>query len=166
MSAAPNAFRVAGPSLLLAALLLSWAACDDAVLGVRAAACEAGDCIDDAGRGADDAGAARPDGSACPVVAQPVCDAGTAVAERDGVCVTGYRCQVVCASLPEGRCSVRAACAGGRWSTSSLSDCDPSAGLGCCRACVPISPPPPDFCDGGTVTTVFEGDCAVAFACP
>ena len=138
--------------LLAPAAALGATACDDAVLGVRPLPCDGSACVDASGGG-----------GGCPEVDEPSCETGTPIAEHDAGCVVGYFCGEVCASIG-GSCSSLAACPGGRWSTED-SDCSEAGGLGCCSECVPISAPPSDFCGGGPITEVHEGDCLVDFVC-
>ena len=148
-----RALVVVGASLALGS------ACDDAILGVRTLDCDGGSCMD----------ADRPDrpgdedSRTCPPVDSPTCDAGAPVEQREGDCIVGYVCEVTCASRG-GTCATLASCAGGRWSPDASTDC--SSGLGCCRPCPAIMAPPADYCDGGTIAEVREGDCVVGFSCP
>ncbi|MDF2693998.1 MAG: hypothetical protein K0S65_2381 [Labilithrix sp.] len=149
---------VAGAVLVTSSTFL-WAACDDAILGVRVLRCDGSVCNE-----TEEPETSRPDGGGCSPIDPPECEAGVPVPRREGDCVVGYTCTATCASLG-GECKTRAACSGGRWSADASVECTGGVDLGCCRACPAIAAPPPGYCDGGTVTEVYEGDCRVGFAC-
>ncbi len=151
--------------------LLTLFACQNAILGEYVGGCDAGACEADEAHEAD-ASFIRDDAFVCPTVAVPACDAGSPVEQRgtDG-CVVGYRCTIACASQ-NGVCKTRPECAGGRWSTDPRYDCSATASdisgggnIACCMSCPSIGAPSADYCDGGPIAQVYEGDCLVGFAC-
>ena len=147
-------------TVVMAASVAVWSACDDAILGVRSLDCDGGACSD-----ADvHDGGADGDSGACTSLEPPACEAGAPVERRDGGCVVAYVCEATCASRG-GTCKTLAACGGGRWSPDASADCVGAPDLGCCGLCPPIAAPPADYCDGGTIVEVREGACTVGFAC-
>lgn len=158
----------AGVLLSLAPLFtIAISACDDAILGERVLGCDGGECTD--ATPLPDAASRSDDGCAPPPV-EPSCEAGAPAPTRDlAGCVVGFVCELTCATL-DGTCSSRAACPGGRWSTTASTDCaasgTPVEERGCCRSCPAIAAPPADFCDAGSALTgVYEGDCLLRFEC-